>query len=193
MTVEMMRERGIAVDQEGFQKAFNQHQEKSRAGAEQKFAGGLADHSFETRKLHTATHLMLEALRRVLGKTVEQKGSNITQERLRFDFNYPDKLTPEQIAQVEKIVNDAIQADYPVHFEEMTVEQARKIDATGVFIDKYEGELEGRVKVYFMGDYSKEICGGPHVEHTGQLGKNFKIVKEESSSSGIRRVKAILA
>lgn len=192
MTVEMMRERGIAVDQDGFQKAFNQHQEKSRAGAEQKFAGGLADHSFESRKLHTATHLMLEALRRVLGKTVEQKGSNITQERLRFDFNYPDKLTPEQIAQVEKIVNDAIQADYPVHFEEMTVEQARKIDATGVFIDKYEGELEGRVKVYFMGDYSKEICGGPHVEHTGQLGKNFKIVKEESSSSGIRRVKAVL-
>lgn len=192
MTVEMMRERGISVDQDGFQKAFNQHQEKSRAGAEQKFAGGLADHSFESRKLHTATHLMLEALRRVLGKTVEQKGSNITQERLRFDFNYPDKLTPEQIAQVEKIVNDAIQADYPVHFEEMTVEQARKIDATGVFIDKYEGELEGRVKVYFMGDYSKEICGGPHVEHTGQLGKKFKIVKEESSSSGIRRVKAVL-
>ena len=89
-------------------------------------------------------------------------------------------------------MNDAIKADYPVHFEEMTVEQARKIDATGVFIDKYEGELEGRVKVYFMGDYSKEICGGPHVEHTGQLGKTFKIVKEESSSSGIRRVKAVL-
>ncbi len=192
MTVEMMQERGIHVDHEGFQKAFNVHQEKSRVGAEQKFAGGLADHSFETRKLHTATHLMLEALRRVLGKTVEQKGSNITQERLRFDFNYPDKLTPEQIAQVEKIVNDAIQADYPVHFEEMSVEQARKIDATGVFIDKYEGELEGRVKVYFMGDYSKEICGGPHVEHTGQLGKTFKITKEESSSSGIRRVKAVL-
>jgi alanyl-tRNA synthetase len=192
MTLEMMAERGIQVDSEGFQKAFNQHQEKSRVGAEQKFAGGLADHSLESRKLHTATHLMLEGLRRVLGKTVEQKGSNITQERLRFDFNYPDKLTPEQIAQVEKLVNDAIKADYPVHFEEMTVEQARKIDATGVFIDKYEGELEGRVKVYFMGDYSKEICGGPHVEHTGQLGKTFKIVKEESSSSGIRRVKAVL-
>ncbi len=192
MTVEMMQERSIQVDHEGFEKAFNAHQEKSRVGAEQKFAGGLADHSFESRKLHTATHLMLEALRRVLGKTVEQKGSNITQERLRFDFNYPDKLTPEQIAQVEKLVNDAIKADYPVHFEEMSVEQARKIDATGVFVDKYEGELEGRVKVYFMGDYSKEICGGPHVEHTGQLGKTFKIVKEESSSSGIRRVKAVL-
>ncbi|MEK9159914.1 MAG: alanine--tRNA ligase [Patescibacteria group bacterium] len=193
MTVEMMTERGVTVDQEGFQTAFNLHQDKSRAGAEQKFAGGLADHSLESRKLHTATHLMLEALRRVLGKTVEQRGSNITQERLRFDFNYDDKLNPDQIAQVEKIVNDAIQADYPVHFEEMTVEQARKIDATGIFVDKYEGELEGRVKVYFMGDYSKEICGGPHVEHTGQLGKNFKIVKEESSSSGVRRVKAVLA
>ncbi len=192
MTVEMMRERGVTVEEEGFQKAFKVHQEKSRAGSEQKFAGGLADHSFETRKLHTATHLMLEALRRVLGKTVEQKGSNITQERLRFDFNYPEKLTPEQIAEVEKIVNDAIQADYPVHFEEMTVEEARKLNATGVFIDKYEGELAGRVKVYFMGDYSKEICGGPHVEHTGQLGSHFKILKEESSSSGIRRIKAIL-
>ncbi|QQR55666.1 hypothetical protein IPG41_05780 [Candidatus Peregrinibacteria bacterium] len=192
MTVEMMKERGIKVDTEGFEKAFAQHQEKSRAGSEQKFAGGLADHSFETTKLHTATHLMLEALRRVLGKTVEQKGSNITQERLRFDFNYSDKLTPEQIAQVEKIVNDAIQADYPVRFEEMSVEQARKIDATGVFVDKYEGELDGRVKVYFMGDYSKEICGGPHVEHTGLLGKNFKIVKEEASSAGIRRIRAIL-
>lgn len=192
MTVEIMKEHGVTVDEEGFQKAFAQHQEKSRAGSEQKFAGGLADHSFETTKLHTATHLMLEALRRVLGKTVEQKGSNITQERLRFDFNYPDKLTPEQIAQVEKIVNDAIQADYPVHFEEMTVEDARKLDATGVFVDKYEGELAGRVKVYFMGDYSKEICGGPHVEHTGLLGAKFTIVKEEASSAGIRRIRAIL-
>jgi len=192
MTVEMMRERDVSVDEEGFQKAFGQHQEKSRAGSEQKFAGGLADHSFETKKLHTATHLMLEALRRVLGKHVEQKGSNITQERLRFDFNHPDKMTPEQIAEVEKIVNDAIQADHPVHFEEMTVEEARKVNATGVFVDKYEGELNGRVKVYFMGDYSKEICGGPHVDHTGQLGKHFKIAKEESSSSGIRRIKAIL-
>lgn len=193
MTVEMMRERGVGVDSEGFQKAFGQHQEKSRLASGQKFAGGLADHSLETKKLHTATHLMLEALRRVLGKTVEQKGSNITQERLRFDFNYPDKMTSEQIAEVEKIVNDAIQADYPVHFEEMTVEEARKLNATGVFVDKYEGELHGRVKVYFMGDYSKEICGGPHVDHTGQLGAHFKIVKEESSSSGIRRIKAVLS
>ncbi|MFA5789095.1 MAG: alanine--tRNA ligase, partial [Candidatus Gracilibacteria bacterium] len=117
----------------------------------------------------------------------------ITQERLRFDFNYPDKLTPEQIVEVEKIVNEAIKADYPVHFEEMSVEEARKLNATGVFADKYENELAGRVKVYFIGDYSKEICGGPHVERTGELGKSFKIVKEESSSAGIRRIKAILA
>jgi alanyl-tRNA synthetase len=192
MTIEMLKEKGLSVDQIKFNEAFSQHQEKSRLASGQKFAGGLADHSFETKKLHTATHLMLEALRRVLGKTVEQKGSNITQERLRFDFNYEDKLSPEQIAEVEKLVNDAIQADYPIHWEEMSVEEARKIDATGVFVDKYEGELAGRVKVYFMGDYSKEICGGPHVDHTGQLGGHFKIVKEESSSSGIRRVKAIL-
>lgn len=191
MTVEMMKERGVDVDAESFQKAYEAHQEKSRAGAEQKFAGGLADHSEESKKLHTATHLMLEALRRILGKSVEQRGSNITQERLRFDFNFDRKLTAEELAQVEQIVNDAIKADYPVHYEEMTVEEARKLNATGIFVDKYEGELHGKVKVYFMGDYSKEICGGPHVEHTGML-KSFKIIKEESSSSGIRRIKAVV-
>ncbi len=192
MTVEIMADHGIEVEKEGFETAFTAHQEKSRAGSAQKFAGGLADHSEETKRLHTATHLMLEALRRVLGKHVEQKGSNITAERLRFDFNHPDRLTPEQIAEVEKIVNDAIQADYPVSWQEMTVQKARDIDATGVFIDKYEGELEGKVKVYTMGTFSKEICGGPHVDHTGQLGKHFKIVKEESVASGIRRIKAVL-
>lgn len=192
MTLEMMQERGLGVDEEGFNKAFFEHQEKSRAGAEQKFAGGLADHSFETRRLHTATHLMLEALRRVLGKHVEQRGSNITADRLRFDFNHSEKLTPEQVAEVERIVNDAIVADYPVSFREMTVEEARQMDATGIFVDKYEGELGGRVKVYFMGDFSKEICGGPHVDHTGQLGGGFKIQKEESSSAGVRRIKAVL-
>ncbi len=192
MTVEILAELDIQVDTAGFQKAFEQHQEKSRAGAEQKFAGGLADHSDETKRLHTATHLMLEALRRVLGTHVEQRGSNITAERLRFDFNHDEKLTPEQIAQVEAIVNKAIQADYPVHFKEMSIQEARDIKATGIFVDKYEGELEGKVKVYFMGDFSTEICGGPHVDHTGQLGKEFKIVKEESSSSGVRRIKAIL-
>lgn len=192
MTVEILKEKGVLVDGEGFNKAFAQHQEKSRAGAQQKFAGGLADHSEETKRLHTATHLMLEALRRVLGTHVEQKGSNITAERLRFDFNHDEKLTPEQIEEVEKIVNSAIQADYPVSFKEVTVQEARDMNATGVFVDKYEGELEGKVKVYQMGDFSKEICGGPHVDHTGQLGKTFKIVKEQSSSAGVRRIKAVL-
>ncbi len=192
MTVEIMKERGVEVDREGFDKAYQAHQEKSRAGAEQKFAGGLADHSHESRKLHTATHLMLESLRRLFGNHIEQRGSNITQERLRFDFNFDRKLTAEELAKVEKFVNDAIKADYPVSFKEMTVEEARKINATGIFVDKYEGELGGKVKVYFMGDFSKEICGGPHVDHTGELG-SFKIVKEEASSSGVRRIKAIVS
>ena len=135
---------------------------------------------------------MLEALRQVLGDHVEQKGSNITAERLRFDFNHEEKLTPEQIAEVEQIVNDAIQADYSISFTEMTIQEARDANATGVFIDKYEGELDGKVKVYTMGDFSTEICGGPHVDHTGQLGSHFKIVKEGSSSAGVRRIKAIL-
>lgn len=193
MTKEIMAERAIEVDEAGFNAAFEVHQEKSRAGAEQKFAGGLADHSDETKKLHTATHLMLEALRQVLGSHVEQRGSNITADRLRFDFNHDDKLSPEQIAEVERIVNGAIQADYPVAYKEMTVQEARDINATGIFVDKYEKELDGKVKVYFMGDFSTEICGGPHVDHTGQLGKNFKITKEESSSSGVRRIRAVLA
>ncbi|MBT4384877.1 hypothetical protein HOD30_03965 [Candidatus Peregrinibacteria bacterium] len=192
MTMEIMAEHGIDVEAGGFEKAFEAHQEKSRAGAEQKFAGGLADHSDETKKLHTATHLMLEALRRVLGDHVEQKGSNITAERLRFDFNHSEKVTKEQLAEVEQIVNDAIQADHKVSVEELTVEEARAANATGVFVDKYEGELSGKVKVYTMGDFSKEICGGPHVEHTGELGTKFKIVKEQSSSAGIRRIKAVL-
>lgn len=191
MTMEIMKERGVGVDRESFNKAFAAHQEKSRAGSEQKFAGGLADHSDESKKLHTATHLMLEALRRIFGKQVEQRGSNITQERLRFDFNFDRKLTAEELAEIEKIVNEAIKADYPVHFEEMTVQDARDLNATGIFVDKYEGELGGKVKVYFMGDYSKEICGGPHVEHTGVLG-SFKILKEEASSSGVRRIKAVV-
>lgn len=192
MTKEIFAERGIEVDEEAFNKAFEAHQEKSRAGAEQKFAGGLADHSEETKKLHTATHLMLEALRQVLGKHVEQKGSNITAERLRFDFNHPEKVTREQLDEVERIVNEAIAADHPVSFKEMSVKEAQDLDATGVFVDKYKNDLGGKVKVYFMGDFSKEICGGPHVEHTGQLGKSFKIVKEQSSSSGVRRIKAVL-
>ena len=192
MTKEIMDEQGMKVDEASFEKAFEAHQEKSRAGAEQKFAGGLADHSLETKKLHTATHLMLEALRRVLGDHVEQKGSNITAERLRFDFNHDEKVTSDQLKEVEDYVNAAIKEDYPISFKEMTVQEAREIKATGVFIDKYEKELDGKVKVYFMGDYSTEICGGPHVDHTGQLGGHFKITKEQSSSAGVRRIKAVL-
>jgi len=192
MTKEILAEQNVDVDEEAFNKAFSAHQEKSRAGAEQKFAGGLADNSEETKRLHTATHLMLEALRQVLGDHVEQRGSNITAERLRFDFNHDEKLTPEQIAEVEHIVNEAIQADHPVSYTEMTVQEARDANATGIFVDKYEKELDGKVKVYSMGDFSTEICGGPHVDRTGELGNEFKIKKEQSSSSGIRRIKAIL-
>jgi alanyl-tRNA synthetase len=179
--------------QQEFNQAQSEHQELSRVGAEQKFAGGLADHSVETTRLHTATHLMLESLRRLLGDHVQQKGANITKERLRFDFTHPEKLTPEQITQLEEMVNAEIKADLHVHFEEMTLDEAKKKGATGVFEHKY-GD---RVKVYFMGaqnsgDYfSKEICGGPHVTHTGELG-HFKVIKEESSSAGVRRIRAVL-
>ena len=187
MTEELARERGLKVDREGFNKAFEKHQELSRAGAEQKFAGGLQDQSEATTKLHTATHLLHAGLRKVLGDHVEQKGSNITAERLRFDFSHPDKLTPEQIEAVEKYVNDAIASDTKVSFETMGVEEAKKSNAIGLFAGRY-GD---KVKVYTMEPWSKEICGGPHVEHLGELGK-FKIKKEQSSSAGIRRIKAVL-
>jgi alanyl-tRNA synthetase len=150
-----------------------------------KFAGGLADHSDECTKLHTATHLLHKALRMVLGDTVEQRGSNITAERLRFDFSYPQKMTPEQIKQTEDIVNEQIQKDLPVSFELTTVDEAKKHGAMGLFESKY-GE---QVKAYKVGDFSYEICGGPHVEHIGVL-KRFKIIKEEACSAGIRRIKA---
>lgn len=136
---------------------------------------------------HTATHLLHKALRIVLGEHVAQKGSNITTERLRFDFSHPQKVTPEEIKKVEEIVNEQIQKDLKVSVEEMTVEEAKKSGAIGLFENKY-GDI---VKVYTIGDFSKEICGGPHVEHTGQLGK-FKIIKEEAVSAGVRRIKAIL-
>jgi alanyl-tRNA synthetase len=173
-----------------------EHQNKSRAGAEQKFKGGLADHSAETTKLHTATHLLNAALRKVLGDHVQQKGSNITAERLRFDFNHTDKMTPEQIKQVEDLVNDAIKADLPVSYHLTTVDGAKNENAIGVFDDRYGSE----VKVYVMGPstssggqpFSKEICGGPHVARTSMLG-SFKIQKEESSSAGVRRIKATVS
>lgn len=191
MTIELAKEKGISVDEKGFEAELLKHQELSRTAAAGKFKGGLADHSVEVTRLHTATHLLLAALRKILGDHVQQKGSNITGERLRFDFPHPDKMTSEQIAEVEKLVNEAIAAKLPVHFEELPLDKAREIGASGVFDSKYQDV----VKVYFMGNpdnyFSKEICGGPHVENTGELG-HFKILKEESSSAGIRRIKAVL-
>lgn len=186
-TEEMARENGLTVDVAGFREKFAEHQQKSKAGADQKFKGGLADASEETAKLHTATHLMQAALKKVLGDEVAQKGSNITTERLRFDFSFPRKMTPEEIAEVEKLVNEAIAANAEITCEEMTVPEAREKGAIGLFGDKY-GE---RVKVYTMGEYSCEICGGPHANNTGELG-TFKIKKEEASSAGVRRIKAVL-
>ncbi|MBD3360428.1 alanine--tRNA ligase [Candidatus Peregrinibacteria bacterium] len=178
---------------EKFCEYYGKHQELSRAGAEKKFAGGLADYSEETAKLHTATHLLHQALRKVLGDHVEQRGSNITCERLRFDFSHSEKLTDEQKKEVEKIVNEQISKNLPVKCEEMTVEEAKEKGAMGLFESKY-GE---KVKVYTIGDpekgniFSTEICGGPHVSDTSELG-HFKILKEKSSSSGVRRIKAVL-
>ena len=188
MTIELAKEKGLKVNVEDFNKAFAEHQQKSHAGAEQKFKGGLADHSEATARLHTATHLMHRALKEVLhDENANQKGSNITEERLRFDFTFPRALTPEEIKEVEDKVNEAIKADVPVVCEEMTVEEAKEQGAVGLFTAKY-GE---KVKVYSMGKYSKEICGGPHASHTGELG-HFRIVKEQSSSAGVRRIKAVL-
>jgi len=175
------------VDMEGFQERFKKHQATSQAGAEQRFKGGLADNSEETAKLHTATHLMHAALRKVLGNDVAQKGSNITAERLRFDFSFGRKMTDEEKKEVERLVNEAIAANAPVVCEEMTVAEAKEQGAIGLFESKY-GE---RVKVYTMGEFSKEICGGPHAANTGDL-KSFKIKKEEASSAGVRRIKAVI-
>ena len=195
LTEEIAREHGQEVDREVFASEFRKHQDLSRAGAEQKFAGGLADHSDESKRLHTATHLMLQALRDVLGDHIEQRGSNITNERLRFDFSHDKKLTDEEKSRVEEIVNEQIKKDIPIHYEVLTLEEAKARGAIGIFEDKYS-ELGDKVKVYFCGDdkdgyFSKEVCGGPHVENTGELG-NFKIKKEEASSAGVRRIKAIL-
>ncbi|MEI6420692.1 MAG: alanine--tRNA ligase [Lentisphaerota bacterium] len=187
LTEEMANEKGFEVDKEGFEKSYQKHQELSRLGAEQKFKGGLADNSEMTTNLHTATHLLHQALRMVLGEHVAQKGSNITAERLRFDFSHTDKMTPEQISKVEQLVNEMIRFSLEIKCAEMTVEDAKNEGAIGLFTERY-GE---RVKVYSIGDFSKEICGGPHAENTLKLGK-FKILKEESSSQGVRRIKAIL-
>ncbi len=187
MTMELAAEKGLTVDEKDFAERFKQHQELSHQGAEQKFKGGLADNSEQTACLHTATHLLQAALRKVLGDEVHQKGSNITAERLRFDFTFGRKMTPEEVKEVERLVNVAIEAKVPVTLEEMTVAEAKAQGAMGLFESKY-GE---RVKVYTMGEFSKEICGGPHAQNTGDL-VSFKIQKEESSSAGVRRIKAVI-
>jgi alanyl-tRNA synthetase len=191
LTEEIAREHGQSVETGSFKLAFEEHQSKSREGAGAKFAGGLVDDSAETTRLHTATHLLHKALRIVLGDHVEQKGSNINQERLRFDFSHGEKMTDEQKAEVEKIVNEQIKRALPVSFELMLVDEAKKQGAIGLFDDKYAQLEGGQIKVYKMGDFSFEICGGPHVANTCELG-GFKIAKEEACSAGIRRIKAIL-
>ena len=187
VTKELADENDMTVDLKGFEELFKAHQEKSRQGSTQKFKGGLADQNEKTIAYHTATHLLHQALRTVLGDHVKQSGSNITEERLRFDFTHPQKMTKEEIQKVEDLVNEQIKRDLPVTCEEMRYEDAKNSGAIGLFTDKY-GD---KVKVYTIGDFSKEICGGPHVTHTGDMGR-FKIKKEESSSSGIRRIKAVL-
>lgn len=187
MTIELAKEQGIEIDVTEFDKLFKEHQEKSKMGSENKFKGGLAEQNETTIAYHTATHLLHKALQIVLGEHATQKGSNITTERLRFDFAHPQKVTKEELEKVENIVNEQIARDLPVNCEEMTLEEAKKSGAMGLFENKY-GD---KVKVYTIGDFSKEICGGPHVTHTGELGK-FKIKKEEASSAGVRRIKAVL-
>jgi len=191
ITVEMCKEKGFLVDEAGFNILMKAHQELSRKGAEQKFKGGLADHSEETTKLHTATHLLNEALRQVVDPSIRQMGSNITKERLRFDFNYDKKLTDEQIKKIEDWVNNVIKAEADVSFDIMGIEDAKKLGAQGLFGDKYEKT----VKVYTISKgnevYSRELCGGPHVKNTREL-KSFKIQKQEAVSAGVRRIKAIV-
>ncbi len=200
VTEELAAERSLMVDRSLFDKLKKEHQELSRAGSEQKFAGGLADHSEISTRYHTATHLLHAALQRVLGPQAVQRGSNITHERMRFDFVHPEKMTAEQIKQAEDLVNAAIEKDYPMTWQEMPFEKAKEMGAIGLFEDKYQPII----KVYTVGDvdakpfadassptFSREVCGGPHVTHTKEVGK-FKIVKEEAVSAGVRRIKAIV-
>lgn len=187
LTAELANEKGLKVDIKDFENRFKEHQDKSRMDTNQTFKGGLADHSVETTKLHTATHLLNAALRTLIDPNIRQKGSNITVERLRFDFNFDRKLTPEELQKISDFVNDAIKQDLPVVCREMPKEEAKASGAIGVFDSKY-GDV---VKVYSIGDISSELCGGPHVTHTGEL-EGFKILKEESSAAGIRRIKAVV-
>ncbi|MFA6765512.1 MAG: alanine--tRNA ligase [Clostridia bacterium] len=188
MTLELAKDHGVSVDIEGFERAFEEHQRKSKIGSEQKFKGGLAENTERTARLHTATHLLLCALKKVLNdQNIHQKGSNITAERLRFDFNFPRALTEQEKNMVEDYINGIIKEGVDVTQEEMSLKEAMDAGAEGVFGDRYQD----KVKVYSIGDYSKEICGGPHIKNTSELG-TFKIIKEQSSSSGIRRIRAIL-
>jgi len=187
ITAELGRERGIEVDVEGFHREFKRHQEISKAGAQKRFGSGLADTAEATIKLHTATHLLNEALRRVLGADIHQRGSNITQERLRFDFNFHRKLTPEEIKAVEDLVNEQIKRNLPVKRIETTLEEALRMGAEAEF----QGRYGDRVSVYAIGDFSLELCSGPHAKNTGELGR-FRIVKEEGIAAGVRRIRAVL-
>ncbi|HSI20960.1 MAG TPA: alanine--tRNA ligase-related protein, partial [Verrucomicrobiae bacterium] len=187
LTREYAQSKGVQVDEAEFEAEFKKHQDLSRTASAGQFSSGLADHSEQTVKYHTATHLLHQALRDVLGDHVQQKGSNINSERLRFDFAHPEKMTPEQVERVEQLVNEKITADLPISRAEMSPQEAFEQGYIGLFGHKY-GD---RVSVYDMGGYSKEICTGPHVEHTGTLGK-FSIQKEEAVSAGVRRIKAIL-
>ena len=194
LTKELAKEKGIEINEKEFDKEFKKHQELSKTASAGMFKGGLADSGEKTAKLHTATHLLHQALREVLGENVAQKGSNITAERLRFDFSHPEKMTDEQKRKVEDIVNEKIKENLPVICEEMTVEDAKTKGAIGIFDTKY-GD---KVKVYSIGDsakgetlFSREICGGPHAKSTGEL-DHFRIKKEEASSAGVRRIKAVL-
>lgn len=187
MTEELARENNLTVDVAGFNEAFKEHQEKSRTIDAGSFKGGLADSSYESTKYHTLAHLMLAALQQMYGPDIIQKGCNITNERIRFDFNLDHKMTDEEKCELTKIVNEKIKEGIPVTMEEIPYEEAKEKGAHGTFEDKY-GSI---VKVYSIGDFSKEICGGPHVSNTNELG-TFKIIKEESSSAGVRRIKAVL-
>ena len=186
-TKEIANEKGFNIDEKGFNEAFEKHRELSQKAQTQSFKGGLADHSEKTTRLHTATHLLHRALKNILGEHVNQKGSNITVDRLRFDFTHPEKIDTETLKKIEDMVNKQIEKKQEVKMEVMSLDEATKLGAVALFANKYEG----KVNVYFIGDFSIEVCGGPHVTNTGELGK-FKIVKEQSSSAGVRRIKAIL-
>ncbi|PIE05189.1 MAG: alanine--tRNA ligase [Spirochaetales bacterium] len=187
LTEELAAEHGLTVDREGFDEAFRRHQEASKKGADKTFKGGLADDSVMSTRYHTATHLLHEALRRVLGDHVAQKGSNITPERLRFDFVHPQPMTDEEKKAVEAIVNEQIELNLPVSMQTATLQEARDMNARALF----EGRYDEQVKIYSIGEFSTEVCGGPHVKSTGELGV-FRIVKEQSSSRGVRRIRAVL-